>query len=158
MIHSNIKPTSIFITRDNTAKILGLGWSSALLQYYFALEAMEHDFLEVCATLAPEQLGAVDTSIWELNRIIENEKPDHRSDLFSLGTVLFEMATGHHPFRAATLETIIDSMTHWPSPNPALGGFFNKAFAIDPADRYQTALEMTTDLKKIRSQALMADH
>lgn len=160
LIHSNIKPTNIFITHDGTAKILGLGRSSGLIQYYFAMEAHYQNFLEVCATLAPEQLRVADASIWELNDRIRREKPDRRTDLFSLGTVLFEMATGRHPFHAATFEAIIDSMTHWQSTsvNPALRGVFNKAFAKDLADRYQTALEMAADLKKVLSQVQMADH
>jgi eukaryotic-like serine/threonine-protein kinase len=152
LIHADIRPSNIFITRDGNAKVLGLGLASGSVnpQHVDALEAMYGWALKIYAYMSPEQItntprlgGKIP---WPL------QKQDPRIDLFSLGTVLFEMVTGRNPFLAASIEAIFDSVLHQqPTPPTAeLAGVFDKSLAKDPDARYQSASEMAADLKRLR--------
>lgn len=167
VVHLDVKPGNILITQDNRALLgdfygmtalageaevsLNPIWVPSLNVWMQTFQASK-TVIGTPAYLAPEQLmgGAV----------------DHRCDLYSLGVVLYEIATGKRPFSANTHQAIISAMMAQsiPSPrrfNPALPDGMErvllKALSANPDDRYQTAGEMLEAIQKYIVPALGTD-
>jgi serine/threonine-protein kinase len=91
---------------------------------------------------------------------LKERQPDRRTDIFSLGVVLYELWSGRHPFRSTTTIETIDrvlntrpaSLRDIVSGTPAaLDQAISKCLAKSPQDRYQDALELLADLKKVEA-------
>jgi len=142
VVHRDIKPGNIIIDKDGRARLVDFG---------LAMVSGEDKLTKTGSTLgtvgymSPEQ--------------VEGKTCDHRSDLFSVGVILYEMLTGRRPFEgdndAAIVKAITDS-----TPEPVarfksgttgeLQQIVNKALSKDPAIRYQTAAGMLADLKRLQ--------
>ncbi len=164
IIHRDIKPANIFITERGQAKILDFGLAKLMPALRSAGESVG---MSAGATrshmLHDEQLTSPGSSMGTIAYMspeqARGEELDARSDLFSLGVVLYEMATGVPPFSGTTSALIFNSILNaMPAPvsqlnvqlPAALENAVAKMLEKDADLRCQTAAELKTDLKRIR--------
>ena len=163
IIHRDIKPANIFLVDRGVAKILDFGLAKLASQRLYATEAVGAPSMRTRQSLKDECLtspgSSVGTVVYMSPEQARGEDLDARSDIFSLGVVLYEMATGSVPFSGASEAVIFDGILHGtPAPatklNPRLPMAFEnilgKALEKDFDFRYQTAAELRADLKRLR--------
>jgi len=164
IVHRDIKPANIFLVERGQAKILDFGLAKLTTMHRHAAESVGATSMRTQThVLQGEHLTSPGSSMGTVAYMspeqARGEELDPRSDLFSLGIVLYEMATGSVPFSGATSAVIFDGILHSPPAsakelNPrvplALENILGKALEKDPDLRYQTAAELRADLKRIK--------
>jgi eukaryotic-like serine/threonine-protein kinase len=154
IIHRDIKPANLFITRHNNAKVLDFGLAKFI-------PLMDGGFSGIATatedTLLTSPGSAMGTVAYMSPEQTRGEELDARTDLFSFGAVLYEMATGRIAFSGNTSAVIHDAiLNRAPAPlteansPPGLELIVNKALEKDRTLRYQHAADIRTDLQRLK--------
>jgi eukaryotic-like serine/threonine-protein kinase len=145
IVHRDIKPANLMLTADDTVKVTDFG--TAKILQFGTVQQTAH-VMGTPSYMSPEQVKG---------RVV-----DGRSDIFSLGVLLYEMITGEKPFPGQNITTVIYKIVNEepvpprqidPSIHTGLSAVVMKALAKEPSARYQNCRDMLEDLKNYRSIA-----
>ncbi len=141
VVHRDIKPANILLSGDGHAKIADFGIAKLNLTNV----TLPGHALGTPAYMSPEQ--------------VDGRSVDGRSDLFSLGVILYNMVTGHRPFQGTSAVTVCYKVANWnPLPPTSLDmalptevdAVITRALAKEPADRYQRGMEFAREVRELR--------
>ena len=145
VVHRDIKPANLMLTADDTVKITDFG--TAKILQFGTVQQTAH-VMGTPSYMSPEQ--------------VKGRAVDGRSDIFSLGVMLYEMVTGEKPFPGQNITTVIYKIVNEapvpprqidPSIHPGISAVVMRALEKEPEQRYQSCREMLEDLKSYRSIA-----
>src|SRR5271163_4388602 len=148
IVHRDIKPANLMLTEDDTVKVTDFG--TAKILQFGTVQQTTH-VMGTPSYMSPEQ--------------VKGRPVDGRTDIFSLGVVLYEMLTGEKPFPGQNITTVIYKIVNEdpvpprqldPSIHAGISAVIMKALYKEPDERYQTCRELLEDLRNYRTNAGLA--
>jgi len=145
VVHRDIKPANLMLTADDTVKVTDFG--TAKILQFGTVQQTAH-VMGTPSYMSPEQ--------------VKGRAVDGRTDIFSLGVMLYEMVTGEKPFPGQNITTVIYKIVNEdpvpprqidPSIHPGISAVIMKALVKEPDARYQSCREMLEDLRNYRAMA-----
>ncbi len=154
ILHRDLKPHNVMVTVDGWAKLLDFG-----LAKFLAPGAIDPDAATMARETSPGM--TLGTAGYMAPEQALGKEVDARADLFALGVVLYEMATGRSPFRGETLAAFFDSLLHDAPPSPLTANpdlprdlvrIIERALEKEPSRRYASAGELVGDLRGVAAE------
>jgi len=159
IVHRDIKPSNLMIVDGNRAKVLDFGLAKLTDRPADPSESPEDAVTRSTMVLTQED-SVLGTLLYMSPEQARGHEVDSRSDIFSLGIVLYQMITKNLPFSGPHAAAVLDKLLHSPAPSLrstqphlplALDHTIARALAKNPEDRYQNMQEMASDLRAVSS-------
>jgi eukaryotic-like serine/threonine-protein kinase len=161
VVHRDLKPSNVMLGAGARVKVLDFGLAKLREEALRPLDAAGATTARL--TTVNQVFG---TPAYMSPEQAEGRPVDHRTDIFSLGVLLYELATGTRPFQGATAVSVISSiLKDTPAPvlearpdlPPDLDRIIRRCLAKDPERRYQTALDVRNDLEDLQQQTTVGE-
>jgi eukaryotic-like serine/threonine-protein kinase len=160
IVHRDLKPANVMLANDGRLKVLDFGLAKLKPGAGSSTSSTTTTHLATVSLTTPHAI--VGTAAYMSPEQAEGRPVDHRSDIFSLGVVLYEMACGRRPFEGDTVFSLISSIIKDTPPRlsdlnrsvpAALDRIVTRALAKEPAERYQSARELHDALQEVQQQS-----
>ena len=161
IVHRDLKPANVMVSKEERVKVLDFGLAKLTGDDASGGFGSGASQAPTRATSLTQDGGIVGTVPYMSPEQLDGKEVDHRSDIFSLGVLLYELATGRQPFRGNSAPAVMSAILR-DAPTPVsdynataprhLGRIIQRCLEKDPTERYQSALEVRNEMKALRRE------